>query len=145
MDNMIAPWWSCCTCIHQICNSKCICSSVVYWYHISLMPNFHYLRSGNPATNQSHLIICCQDVSYWPPFGLSKYHKTLFQRHTNNQMFLHTNLLCIPTTNDQLQARPILKRPRDQRHSSKASFPSCFLSLLSNLRISICICCGLMR
>ncbi len=36
------------------------------------------------------------------------------------------DLLCIPTTNDQLQARPILKRPRDQRHSSKASFPPYF-------------------
>lgn len=108
------------------------------WHFISLMLNFHYLWSGNPAANQSHLIIYCQDVSYWPSFSLSKHCKTLSQRHTSIQMHTHThpaislqstvtNLLCIPATNDQLQATPILKRPRDQRHSSKASFLSCFL------------------
>lgn len=115
------------------------------WVHvcqhcISLMSNFHHLWSGNPAMNQSHLIIRCHDASCCTLHlvcpNTVKYCPT--HTHTPKKPWMHlyarpvvgawnTNQRLIPSTNDQLRARPILKRPRGRCHSSKVSFPLCFL------------------
>lgn len=107
------------------------------------MSNFHHLGSGNPAMNQSHLIICCHDVSCCTLNLVSpntvKYPPTPPPPHTHQKkpwmnLYAHpvvvarnTNQCLIPSTNDRLRARPILKRPRDWCHFSKVSFPLCFL------------------
>lgn len=92
-------------------------SEFAMWHCISLMLNFLDLWSGDPATNQSHLIIHCQDVSYWPSFSLSKHCKTLSRRHTTKCTHIHILLtLC----GAQLQISPLFTQ--QMINSSKINF-----------------------
>ena len=110
-------------------------TELTVWHFISLMLNFHYLWSGNPAENQSHLIIYCQDVSYWPSFSLSKHCKTLSQRHTSIQMHTHTHpAISLQSTVTNLLCIPAKKRsaPGDTNFE-KAKGPASFLKGLVSL------------